>query len=129
MKKIIALTAISLLSLLTFAYPVDQNPRDVSGTDSHHSHTEHDRIQSRQSEKMAMSASDAAAYSRAQDLFLVKRKEYNEQKLQLMMVETGPVRRDIEKGMEYYYNNMDLAKRQLEVYEARFDTSGRSKLG
>jgi len=46
----------------------------------------------------------------------------------LMMLEAGPVRRDVEKDLEYYQNNLQVAKRQVEVYEARFDTRGRSKL-
>jgi len=76
-----------------------------------------------------MSERDAAAYSKAQDIYLAKRKDYNEQKLQALMMDTGPVRRDVEKGLEYYANNMEVAKRQVDVYEANFDTTGKSKLG
>jgi len=128
MKNIMVLAAISLFSLCTFAHPIDSNHIGISAVGPHGSPTGHGTIQFGRSEKMTMSDSDTAAYAKAQDLFLAKRKEYNEQKLKLMMLEAGPVRRDVEKDLEYYQNNLQVAKRQVEVYEARFDTRGRSKL-
>ena len=128
MKIVIGLAIISLLSLQTFAHPLENKRSDIAENVATLSNKEHARLHTTRSEKLTMSVSDAAAYSKAQDLYLTKRKEYNEQKLQSMMVETGPVRRDMENGLEYYRDSMDAAKRQVEVYEARFETSGKSKL-
>lgn len=129
MKTIIVLAVVSLFTLHTTAHPVDSKLSDITARQGPTiSNSAYGIVPNPRSAKMILSPSDADSYSRAQDLYITKRKEYNKQKIRLMMLETGPVRRDVESGMEYYQNSMEVAKRRVEMFEARFDTTGRNKL-